>query len=245
MKDWYKDWFDSPYYDLLYNDRDESEAREFISYIATRFNIKERHKILDIPCGNGRHCLALSNTGAEITGIDLSFRNIKQAKSLENERLNFFIHDMRNVYRINYFDFVLNLFTSFGYFDTAKENLNAARSISLNLKPGGIFLLDYFNPDPCVSKLIQEEDIFFNNVRFIIKRTQIADSIVKDIHVMDGRNEYDFQERVKLYRLQDLKIIFQNFGLEFMDVFGDYKLKSFEPERSERMIVLFKKQMHD
>ncbi|NOT38793.1 MAG: class I SAM-dependent methyltransferase [Saprospiraceae bacterium] len=243
MKDWYKGWFDSPYYDLLYYDRDENEAREFVAVMAHLLKIDRSHKILDIPCGNGRHCQALLETGAEITGIDLSFRNINQAKSQSFNSIDYYIHDMRNPFRINYFDFVFNLFTSFGYFDSIKENIKAAKNISLNVKNGGILVFDYFNVDHSVYQLKPEEILYRGNIQFTILRKRYGNSMHKDIQVNDGKNEYKFQERVKIYSVQEIQQIFHPFNLELQNVFGNYSLGKFEQLESERMICIFKKQL--
>ena len=53
---------------------------------------------------------------------------------------------MRLPFRVNYFDLVFNFFTSFGYFETARENDNALRTLKNALRPGGRLVLDYLNP---------------------------------------------------------------------------------------------------
>lgn len=241
MKDWFRNWFDSPYYEILYKDRDENEARNFMNLLSSQFNIHKDHKILDLACGTGRHCIALSNTQAEITGIDLSERNIWLAKSLENERIHFYQHDMRQVFRINYFDFVLNLFTSFGYFDKEMDNIKTARSISLNLKKSGLLILDYFNSSFCLEKLKSSEYHKIGEIEFEIKRSHQDQLIVKDILVKDQGSMFRFQERVKLYSLKELTDLFAQFNLQLMSHFGDYSLNKYDDNSSERLICIFKK----
>ena len=126
MAEWYKSWFDTEYYNLLYQHRDNSEARIFIENLVKQIPHMESSKVLDLACGEGRHSNVLHDLGFEVTGIDISPNRIKAATSLTSDKLDFFIHDMQDVFRINYFDIVVNLFTSFGYFDCPKMEKNCA-----------------------------------------------------------------------------------------------------------------------
>ncbi|MEI7670388.1 MAG: class I SAM-dependent methyltransferase, partial [Pseudomonadota bacterium] len=92
---WFEDWFNSPYYSLLYNNRNSDEANLFIHNILAYLNPKPKAHIADIPCGNGRHAVALAKAGFEVIGFDLAERNIAEAKLSEKENLTFYQHDMR------------------------------------------------------------------------------------------------------------------------------------------------------
>ena len=83
MKDskaWFESWFDSPYYHILYKDRDMKEAEEFIDHLMDRLHLPSGSKILDMGCGKGRHSVYLNRKGYNITGIDLSKENIAYCK---------------------------------------------------------------------------------------------------------------------------------------------------------------------
>src|SRR5690606_8758177 len=114
--EWFKDWFNSPYYHLLYNHRDENEAIFFLDNLIAKLQPKPDARILDLACGRGRHAVYLRTKGFDVTGVDLSPENIRLAATTAGERLHFYVHDMRYLLLSNYFDLVLNLFTSFGYF---------------------------------------------------------------------------------------------------------------------------------
>ena len=79
---WYKDWFNSKYYHLLYKNRDHNEAALFLDNISNEFKNKNA-KILDVACGKGRHAKYLNNLGFDVTGIDLSVNSIKYAKEYD------------------------------------------------------------------------------------------------------------------------------------------------------------------
>jgi len=120
--DWFQSWFHSPYYELLYYKRDRAEAKQFIDALLAHLNPPTHASFLDLACGSGRHSVFLASKGFEVTGIDLSDELIEKAKANESGNLTFYVHDMRNEFRINYYNYTLNLFTSFGYFDSDHDN---------------------------------------------------------------------------------------------------------------------------
>ncbi len=87
---WFQEWFNSPYYHLLYNHRDEDEALAFIRRIIVHLQPPITGRMLDAACGRGRHSRALAEKGFDVTGIDLSFESINVAKESENDKLHFF-----------------------------------------------------------------------------------------------------------------------------------------------------------
>ena len=115
-EDWFKTWFDTEYYHLLYKDRNDAEADVFIKHLFHSLNLKKEATVLDLACGKGRHSLVINELGFNVTGVDLSENSIKEASKCENEKLSFAVNDMRMPLEGQNFDVVVNLFTSFGYF---------------------------------------------------------------------------------------------------------------------------------
>ncbi|MEP7195813.1 MAG: class I SAM-dependent methyltransferase [Saprospiraceae bacterium] len=239
MKNWFKDWFDSIYYDELYQERGSNEADFFIDSLISKFNITKNCKILDLACGNGRHAKALVNRGFSVTGLDLSFKKIALARTIEDEQMSFYQHDMRDLFRANYFDYVLNLFTSFGYFDSDRENSKAALNLVINLKKNGILIIDYFNKAWTEKHLVKEEEIVLNHCVYNISRSLQKDRLIKDIYVRSGETCEKFQERVRVYSKMEFVKMFEDLGLKLLDCFGDYNLSQFEDDSSPRMICAF------
>src|SRR4051812_27347081 len=99
---WFKDWFNSPYYHILYKKRDDKEAQGFMDALAKHLQLNASYKIWDLACGKGRHSIYLNSKGLNVIGTDLSENSIKEALKHSNETLEFYKHDMRTPFRINY-----------------------------------------------------------------------------------------------------------------------------------------------
>jgi 2-polyprenyl-3-methyl-5-hydroxy-6-metoxy-1,4-benzoquinol methylase len=239
--EWFATWFDSHYYHILYKDRDDTEARLFIDNIGLYLNFLANDKILDLACGKGRHSIYLNQKGLSVEGIDLSEESIQYAKQFENERLHFSQHDMREVYKTDYFDFILNLFTSFGYFQTDTENQQAITAMAKALQFEGRIVLDFFNTTKIIENLLKYEEKIVEGITFKISKSIQDNFIIKDISFEDKGEKKHFQERVRAIPTIDFLRYFRNAGLTVARIFGDYDLSEFEEEISDRMIFVVEK----
>jgi len=238
---WFEAWFDSPYYHLLYKNRNEEEAQFFIDNLVKKLELKPGAKVLDLACGKGRHAIYLNSSGYDVTGIDLSEESITIAKKAENKTLTFFVHDMRELYWANYFDCILNLFTSYGYFDDEKDNLKTLQSVYDSLKPGGVFVIDFMNVAKTIREIIAAEIITADDTEFHISRELKDGFIIKNIEVRKEGNIYHFMEKVQLLELTHFQKYFSETGFEIMNVWGDYSLNEFDINTSERLIIVGRK----
>ncbi|MEO5790033.1 class I SAM-dependent methyltransferase [Gelidibacter sp.] len=236
---WYASWFDTPYYHILYKDRDHAEAHQFMDNLTQYLNLPEQGKILDLACGKGRHAIYLNSLGYDVTGVDLSENSIAYAKQYENETLHFKVHDMCKPFN-EQFDAVFNLFTSFGYFDKSEDNLNTIKAIRDDLNESGFGVIDFMNVDVVIENLVPEDVKTIGGIDFHQKRYVEDNHIIKDIRFTDAGKDYHFQERVRAKTLADFEELFEQAGVYLLDVFGDYKLRKFHKGTSERLIMIFK-----
>jgi 2-polyprenyl-3-methyl-5-hydroxy-6-metoxy-1,4-benzoquinol methylase len=241
---WYKDWFSSPYYHLLYQNRDETEAIDFIKKLIDHLQPTDGCKMLDVACGKGRHSKALAEMGFDVTGIDLSFPSIEEAKQYEDEHLHFYQHDMRLPFWINYYHYAFNFFTSFGYFRTRREHDNAIRTIAQSLQPQGSFVIDYLNvhyaEDNMQKSFVKEID----GIQFHITKWHDEEHFFKQIQVIDvdSKNlKHLYTERVAKFSLGDFTDMLSYQNMQVQEVFGDYKLGSYDVRKSPRLIIIAKK----
>jgi len=242
-KQWFKDWFNSPYYHLLYSNRDEREAAAFIDKLVEYLHPAPNALMLDVACGRGRHAKYLADKGFNVTGIDLSGESIAIARKMENEHLSFFQHDMRLPFRINYFNVVFNFFTSFGYFETRHENDNALRTLANSLRPGGRFVLDYLNSTYVENHLVHDEVIEKDQVVFDIRREVQNGKFLKQINILDKKQfqRASYTESVSAFRKKDFEEMFARQRLVITDIFGDYHFNIFDEQQSPRLIIIAQK----
>lgn len=236
---WFTSWFDTPFYHILYKDRDDTEAHAFMDTLTNYLNIPEGGSILDLACGKGRHARYLNKIGYEVTGLDLSANSIKFAKQFENHRLRFEVHDMSKPYHKT-FDAVFNLFTSFGYFDKDEDNLNTIKAIKTNLNASGFAVIDFMNSEFVIDTLVPEETKTVDGIDFHLKRYVEDGFIVKHIRFNAMGDDFTFEERVRGFTLKDFETLFEKADVHLLDVFGDYKLNTFNPKTSERLVMVFK-----
>lgn len=240
-KEWFGTWFDSPYYHILYKNRDDDEAKAFIDQLVNYFNFSKDELIQDLACGKGRHAIYLNKKGFHVVGLDLSQQNIAYASQFANERLQFYVHDMRLPWEGVKFDYILNLFTSFGYFETKGENQQSVHAIAAGLKPGGKLLIDFLNPYTVINNLVPDEIKRVNGIDFHINKSLKGEFIVKDIKFEHRGKQYAFSEKVKAVRRKNFMKYFKNAKLELVDLFGDYELNPYIAEKSDRMIFVLRK----
>jgi SAM-dependent methyltransferase len=240
-QEWFDEWFDSPYYPILYQNRNEKEAHFFINNLYNLLKISPNHKILDVACGRGRHSIFLHSKGAEVVGIDLSEMSILEAQKNQKKDLRFYVQDMREPFMEKDFDIVCNLFTSFGYFETQKENLKVLQNIYNALKENGLLIIDFLNPTYTIKNLVQYETKTLNNITFEIEKIYHNNIIEKNIRFQDNHQYFHFIEKVRLFEKEDFLDFFQKIGFELLYIFGDYALNEYEKNTSERMILIAKK----
>lgn len=237
---WFENWFDTPYYHLLYTMRDDNEAAQFVDALVNFLNPKSDAHFLDLACGKGRHSIYLNKKGFNVTGLDLSTNSINTAKQFESSTLKFMEHDMRNELVDMHFDFVLNLFTSFGYFANPKDDIKVIQNVKHSLKPNGIFVLDYFNVNKTNLVIETEYTKILEGIRFDIEKKIENCRIIKRIHVCDKEKKYDFSEQVTIYNLDQFKQLLGNQGLTLVHTFGNYNLDAFDEATSDRLILVAK-----
>lgn len=142
---WYEDdefWREN--YQLMFSDEAFRRAAEDVDGVLSLTGMQPR-RVLDLCCGPGRHSIPLAQRGVEVTAVDLSPFLLEKAR--ENARaagvsVEFVGSDMRQFVRPNAFDAVLNLYTSFGYFQNRDDDIRVLSNIFASLRPGGAAVID-------------------------------------------------------------------------------------------------------
>ena len=240
---WYKDWFNSAFYHKLYFERDEKEAKDFIRHLLEHLHAPPGSRMLDVACGKGRHSKILASFGFQVTGIDISPDSIDFAMQFQQENLDFFVHDMRLPFRGNYYDYVFNFFTSFGYFKTRREHDDAIRTIARSLKRGGFFVIDYLNVHFAEDHLLPDETKELDGTTYTIHRWDDTTHFYKKIIVSDpGLSQpMEYTEKVAKFSLGDFTDMLAIQGMQVQEVFGDYNFGPYHIRDTPRLIIIAKK----
>jgi SAM-dependent methyltransferase len=241
--DWFASWFDSEHYHRLYAHRDQAEATGFIDALIESRHVIRRGSVLDLGCGTGRHSKYLASKGFDVTGLDLSGESLRQARLSEHARLRFVRQDMRLPFGNGRFDYVLNLFTSFGYFEDHADNLSVVHNIARALKGGGSVILDYLNVLYAETHLTAEEVVEREGTAYRLTRWSDGEHMFKRIAVDHGGlcGPFEHVERVAKLGLEDFRFMFSLCGLRLEAIYGDYRLRPFDAQISPRLILVAKK----
>jgi cyclopropane fatty-acyl-phospholipid synthase-like methyltransferase len=237
---WFESWFDTAYYHQLYKNRDENEATIFIEKLITKLDLNPKSEILDLGCGKGRHAFKMSHHFLSATGIDLSKNSIKIANKLTKSNLKFLTGDMRRFNLNKKFDYIFNLFTSFGYFENFEENSLVLDNCNTHLQKNGLLFIDYLNPEKVIKNLVQKEYKTIDKTNFtILKRIQ-DNFVIKDIHISEGDEKLHFYEKVQLINLSMFNEILKKSNFTLIQTFGNYNLDDYN-KNSDRLIIVAKK----
>ena len=238
---WYAEWFGRQYLEL-YAHRDRREAVGDIDRLEKLIALRRDLPILDLACGNGRHSIELAARGYEVVGLDLSEELLEVARAAASEAglgVRFVQADKRSIPFVNTFGFVLNFFTSFGYFTEEKDNLAVLLGIRRCLVPGGGFLIDHLNREHVLAHLVAE-DVREVNGKIITQRRRFdeaAGRVEKAIEVSAGGAVQTFRESVRLYSPVEFDEMASAAGLKITSIRGCLDGSDFGSE-SERMIVV-------
>ena len=239
-KDWFASWFDTSYYHILYDHRNEDEAILFIQKLIEHLKLQSGSHVLDLACGKGRHARTLHTFGLNVLGTDLSPQSIEFAEQFATDGLQFQVQDMRETLPNVCFDAIFNLFTSFGYFDVIEDNRKVIASVHEMLAKQGVFVIDFLNPTLVKNTLVPEEVIEKQGITFHIHRKIEAGFVVKHIDFVDQGKTFHFEEKVQLFGLKDFQQMLEGL-FTIQAVFGDYHLNPYHENESKRLLLIAEK----
>ena len=239
--EWYKSWFDSPYYHILYKNRDDKEAKLFIHNLCENLPLNKQDNVLDLGCGKGRHAIELKKYFSYVAGIDLSHNSINIAKDHETSQLQFAVQDMRSFETHKKFNAIFNLFTSFGYFNDYLDNSKVLHSCNNALLDNGYIIIDYLNAHKVKMNIRENETKTIDEIEFQIKRKIEKGKIIKNIFFKHEQITYNFEEKVQLFSLNNFIYLLNETGFKLEETYGNYLLNPFDFENSDRLIIIARK----
>jgi SAM-dependent methyltransferase len=232
--DWFEEWFGEDYL-RIYQHRDESEAERAIELIAAHVGGHDIRAVLDLACGAGRHSQALCDRWWTV-GLDLSAALLRVARR-EDRDAPYVRADMRELpFIAGSFDLVVNLFTSFGYFDDDREHARVLACLRTTMRPGGTLVIDFLNAAQVRRTLVPYDERVESGITIEQSRIISPDDrfVEKTIRLRERGREY--VERVRLLSAGDLERMLEATGFDVAHCFGDYSGGSWS-ENSPRTIL--------
>lgn len=237
--DWFEEWFGEDYLHI-YQHRDETEAERAIELIASNVVGREIASVLDLACGAGRHTKVLEERWWTV-GLDLSMSLLKIAR-LETKDAPYVRADMRELpFAAHSFDLVVNLFTSFGYFDDDREHVRVLACVGTALKPTGTLVIDFLNAPQVRQSLVPYDERVENGITIEQRRQISPDNRFVEKKITLREREKEYIERVRLLSPKDLERMLITAGFQVDKLFGDYAGRSWT-DNSPRTILFASRQ---
>ncbi|UJF32046.1 class I SAM-dependent methyltransferase [Paenibacillus hexagrammi] len=236
---WYQESFGNDYL-VVYKHRDLQGAYHEVKKMIDWLQLEQGAEVLDLCCGMGRHSMALAEFGYKVTGVDLSEVLLQEAVKLDTDsHVEWLRGDMREVPLERQFDAVVNLFTSFGYFDEDEQNERVFHEIHRLLKPGGKYIVDFMNPAYVKVHLVPQSERTEEGMTIRESRS-IEDGCVRKRIVISeqGKPERHYVEQVKLYGREAFEAMLTSAGLQLDHVYGGYDGQAYDEANSSRMIFV-------
>jgi len=224
---------------------EDDETDEEVDFITSILELTDDAYILDLCCGQGRHAFKLAEFGYSVIGLDSSSVLLDIANNSSLSNLWFIEGDMRNIpLRKNTCDAVINMFTSFGFFDD-KDNIQVLKSVASALKHKGKFLLDYWNPYASV-QLDGTRNWWWVNDKILSLAEAKYDYISG--RLQDHRTIIDFEKAsidkftrdLRFYTLPELELMLKSVGMRIIKVYGDIDERDYD-NNSRKLITLSEK----
>jgi len=227
MKAWHEeDAFWTKWAPFMFHERRWEQAQEEVADIISLLKVSPGASILDLCCGPGRHSLQLARAGFCVTGVDRTKTYLEKArKQAEKEALNieFIREDMRSFCRPDTFDIVINLFTSFGYFEDINDDRRVVGNVYRSLKDKGVFLIDTVGKE-VLARIFRERDWYKVDDILVLQERKVSRNWNwmenRWIMVKDGKTE-ESRLSHRLYSAAELVALLRDCGFGAIDVYGD------------------------
>jgi len=225
--------------------------------IFSNMDVPEQSLVLDLCCGIGRHSVLLAEKGYKVVGVDLSPEYITRATELAkdravSEKVEFKVGDMRAIKAVlksfkGQFNVVLNLLTSFGYYDEETDIDVLSQLFDLTASHG-ILIIDIINRDWLIRHFQARDFSFIGDdlVRIEERKLNLENSRMENVWKCYERKNHDlkfvdsFEVDHRVYSLHELKRLVELGGWTYHTCFGNWNLDPITIN-SDRMIMVAKK----
>ena len=243
MKKWHEeDEFWEKWRRVMFTEERWSNAEKEISEIIDLLKIEPGSNILDLCCGPGRHSLELAKLGFKVTGVDRTHTYLAEAQkraSNANLSIEFILQDMRTYCNPDSYDAVLNLFTSFGYFEDAQDDKQVVGNVYESLKEGGRFLIELMSKE-VLARLYRERDWYETDGVLVLEENKLIDNwskVESRWRMIDGTERSEQVLRLRLYSASELVNLMKTCGFREVKAYGNLGGAEYD-HKAERLVVV-------
>lgn len=241
--EWWRHHFDAEYlreYEPLFTlERDRREVARVIDVLGASVGAR----VLDAPCGQGRHAHLLAEAGFRVDGLDLSAHLLAKARARgTGPTLRYRRGDMRwlPVEWSNRFDAVVNLFTSFGFFVAPADDARVIAEFARVLRVGGVLVWHGGSRDGVVSGFL-ERDWWQTRDGTVYVQERRFDPLSGILTVESrwaGRHGHGEREhRIRLYTATRLAELCADVGLIVESAYDGWRDRPMTHRSSEMLLV--------
>jgi len=198
--------------------------------------------VLDLCCGPGRHAFELARRGLHVTGVDRTAAYLdyarKQAEA-EGVAIEFVLEDMRSFCRPEAFDGAINLYTSFGYFDSPEDDRQVVLNVFRSLRDGGRFVIEMMGKE-VLAGIFRERDWREQSGVILLEERRVSDNWKRMENrwtLIDGDSRKEFTVSHRLYSAAELTSLVLDCGFASVDVYGDLSGAPYD-HTAERLVVV-------
>ncbi len=249
--EWFKRFYGHDYYKYRFEPRLAEVPQEEVDFILQQgrldFEGGRRPYVFDICCGIGRHARPLAARGCQVAGVDISEPNINAANKLAEQEgvadhCQFHLSDIRDFAPPQNCDLAINIFTSFGYFESDQADAIIVAKAAQSLRPSGRFILDIANREAVIAGF-KPRQRRGRRGNYVIEEAQLDLTTGRLVgtwtFVLAGqKNQHTVS--IRLYALHELVKMVEEQGLKFVEAFGDFEGNPYE-RMSPRCIVIAEK----
>jgi SAM-dependent methyltransferase len=227
VKAWYeKDEFWETMANLMFAGPRWAAAPVEIEEVVALLRVKPPATILDLCCGPGRHSLELARRGFHVTGVDRTLSYLEKARqqaAAEKLEIEFVQEDMRRFSRPDAFDGVINLFTSFGYFENPAEDRQVLVNLHRSLKPGGALVMDTVGKE-VLARIFRERDWREEDGVILLEERRISHDwswIDNRWILLKDQSRREFRVSHRIYSAAELSGLLKDCGFASVETYGD------------------------
>lgn len=241
--EWWAGYFDEKYlleYEPLFDpSRDRAEVARMMEVLALPVGAR----ILDCPCGQGRHAHLLAEAGFDVTGVDYSPTLLARARARGTGRsLRYLRGDMRALPArlAGKFDAVINVFTSFGFFTEPADDRRVVREFARALKPGGLLLWHGGSRDGVSARFLRR-DWWRTSDGTLVAQERSFDALSGVLSIEShwegrrGRGRRD--HRIRLYTATHLAELMRDAGLVVEAAYDGFTDRPLARTSSEMLLI--------